>query len=141
MLSLLFIGGAHAKGLPKTPAEVSQAFEHHFNASDLDGLAKLYGPRSIFVPAPGVKLQDPAQIRDALKQFTASRVPIKLTVRQVYEAGNTALVVFDWAMKGTGVDGKPVDMSGTGADVMTRQKSGNWLYAIDNPFGVTQPQK
>lgn len=85
-------------------------------------------------------MQDPAQIRGALTQFMASKVPIKLTVRQVYQAGDTALIVFNWVMKGKGGDGKPVDMAGTGADVVTRQSNGTWVYVIDNPFGVAQPK-
>ena len=140
-LSLTVLGGAQAHEPPRTPAEVSQAFERHFNAADLDGLEKLYRKDGIFVPAPGVPLQDMAQIRGALTQFMASKVPIKLTVRQVYQAGDTALIVFDWVLKGTGADGKPVDMAGTGADVVTRQADGTWAYAIDNPFGVARPAK
>ncbi len=142
VLSLAALGSsAQAQDLPRSPAEVSQAFERHFNAADLDGLAKLYRKGGIFVPAPGVQLQDPAQIRGALTQFMASKVPIKLTIRQVYQADDTALIVFDWVLKGTGADGKPVDMAGTGADVVNRQADGTWVYAIDNPFGVAQPAK
>lgn len=141
VLSFAALSSAQAQDLPRSPAEVGQAFERHFNAADLNGLATLYGEDSIFVPAPGVALQDPAQIRGALTQFMASKVPIKLSIRQVYQAGDTALVVFDWAMKGTGADGKPVDMAGTGADVVKRQANGTWAYAIDNPFGVAQPTK
>lgn len=141
VLSLAALSGAQAQELPRSPLEVPQAFERHFNAADLNGLAKLYGEGSVFVPAPGVVLQEPTQIRGALTQFMASKVPIKLTVRQIYQAGDTALVVFDWAMKGTGADGKPVDMAGTGADVVKRQANGTWAYAIDNPFGVAQPAK
>ena len=140
-LSLAALGGVHAQELPRTPVEVSQAFERHFNAADLDALARLYRKGGLFVPAPGVQLQDPEQIRGALTQFMASKVPIKLTPRQVYQADDTALIVFDWVMNGTGADGKPVDMGGTGADVVTRQVDGTWAYAIDNPFGVAQPAK
>ncbi|EMV8751944.1 nuclear transport factor 2 family protein [Escherichia coli] len=140
VLSLATLGSSvQAQDLPQSPIEVAHAFERHFNAADLDSLTKLYGEGSLFVPAPGVQLQEPAQIRDALTQFMASKVPIKLTVRQVYQAGDTALVVFDWVMNGTGADGKQVDMTGTGADVVVRQADGAWVYAIDNPFGVAQP--
>ncbi|WP_454720775.1 MULTISPECIES: YybH family protein [Cupriavidus] len=140
-LSLIPFGAAQAQQPPRSPAEVSLAFERHFNAADLDGLAGLYRQGGIFVAAPGVQLQDPARIRAALTQFMAPRVPIRLTVHQVYEAGDTALIVFGWVLKGTGADGKPVDMAGTGADVVTRQSNGTWAYAIDNPFGVTLPAR
>lgn len=141
VISFSMLSSVQAQELPRKPLEVSQAFERHFNAADLDRLAKLYAKNGVFVPAPGVQLRDPAQIRGALTQFLAPKLPIKMTVRQVYEAGDTALVVFDWTIKGTGADGKPVDLSGTGADVVARQADGTWLYVIDNPFGVAQPAK
>ncbi|MGU0693181.1 YybH family protein [Pseudomonas aeruginosa] len=138
VLSLAAISSAMAQDLPRSPSEVPQAFERHFNAGDLDALAKLYGEGSVFVPTPGVSLAQSAEIRNALTQFMASKVPIKLTIRQVYQAGDTAQIVFDWVMQGKAQDGKPVDMAGTGADVVTRRADGTWVYAIDNPFGVAQ---
>lgn len=141
LLSLSALGSAQAHGLPQSPAELPPAFERHFNDGDQDALARLYAADSVFVPAPGVQLRDPAQIRGALAQFMASGVPIKLAIRQVYQAGDTALIVFDWSLKGTGKDGKPVDMAGTGTDVVKRQADGGWVYAVDNPFGVAPPAK
>lgn len=131
--------GVGAQDAPRSPLEVAQTFERRFNAADLEGLTRLYAPGSVFVPAPGVQLKEPAQIRGALQQFLDAKLPIKLTVRQVYATEQTALVVFDWVMEGTGADGKPTKLTGTGADVVTRQPDGTWLYAIDNPFGVAQP--
>lgn len=138
---LAFAGMAHAQSLPKAPLEVAQAFERHFNAADLDGLLKLYGKGSIFVPAPGVALQDAASIRGGLEQFLAAKLPIKLNVRHIYQAGSTALIIHDWTMEGAGKDGKPIKMTGSGADVVAQQADGTWLYAIDNPLGVAAAQK
>lgn len=138
-LAFTAAGPVLAQDLPRTPLEVPQAFERLFNASDVDGLLRLYGPGSVFVPSPGVQLREPAQIRGALSQFLSARMPIQLTVRQVYESQHTALIVFDWVMSGPGSDGKPARMAGTGADVVARQPDGTWLYAVDNPFGVAAP--
>lgn len=141
VLSLATTASVFAQDRPQSPIEVSKAFERHFNAGDVDALAQLYEKGGVFVPAPGVQLQEPAEIRGALLQFMASKLPINLTVRQVYEAEGKALVVFDWIMKGTTEDGHSVEMTGTGADVMSQQSDGSWAYAIDNPFGVAQPAK
>lgn len=140
ILSIAAVATAHAQQAPRTAVDVAHAFERHFNAQDLNGLASLYGEGSIFVPSPGVALTDIAQIRDALTQFMASKMPIDLTIRHVYESNGTALIVFDWVMAGIDSDGKPVRMTGTGADVVRRQADGTWIYAVDNPFGVAPAQ-
>lgn len=132
---------AHAQGLPQTPVEVAQAFERHFNAADIDGLLKLYGKDAVFVPAPGVALKQTEAIRGGLQQFLAVKLPIRLSVRHIYQSGDTALIIHDWTIEGNGPDGKPFKMAGSGADVVARQANGNWAYAIDNPLGVAAAQK
>jgi ketosteroid isomerase-like protein len=123
--------------LPRTPQEVPTMFERLFNAADVDGLMRLYGKDSVFVPAPGVELRDPLAIQGALQKFLATKLPMNIKVRQIYAAEKTALIVFDWTMEGVGPDGKPMKMAGTGTDVVTRQSDGTWLYAVDNPMGIT----
>lgn len=135
------VATAHAQQPPRTAVDVARAFERHFNAQNLDGLASLYGEGSIFVPSPGVALTDIAEIRGALTRFMAAKMPIDLTVRHVYESNGTALIVFDWVLAGSDADGKPVRMTGTGADVVRRQADGTWVYAVDNPFGVASAQQ
>lgn len=133
-------GGVQAQeALPRTPEEVLLAFERHFNAADLDGLATLYGKDSLFVAAPGVPLREPARIREALAQFLAPGWPIRLNLRHVYPTADTALVVVDWVLENSGEGGPRVEMAGTGTDVVIRQADGTWIYAIDNPFGVATP--
>lgn len=66
----------------------------------------------------------------------ATGAPIRFSVRQVYRAGDMALILGDWRIEGEGRDGSPVDMRGTATDVVIRRADGSWIYAIDNPFGV-----
>ena len=54
---------------------------------------------------------------------------------QAIVAGDIALSLVAWTLKGTGLDGKPVHMEGTGTDVLRRQADGRWLFVIDNPWG------
>ncbi|SUD31775.1 Uncharacterised protein [Pseudomonas fluorescens] len=136
LLTFLFVGFSYAQPLPQTPLQVAQTFEKEFNANNLNGLMRLYDSRSIFVPSPGVSLNTSEQIRGALTQFMAPKVPIKMVVRQIYQNKETALIISDWSIKGTDPQGNPVDLSGTGADVAAKRADGSWGYAIDNPFGV-----
>lgn len=130
-----------AKDKARTPADVARLFEQKFNKQDVDGLLELYHQGSVFVPAPGQALSEAAAIRGALQQFLSANVPIKLQVRYVFESGDNALLIVDWSMKGTAADGKPMDLSGSGSDVVKKKKDGSWLYLIDNPFGTLQPSK
>lgn len=146
VLALGALGAAHAQNsasttLPRSPQDVPAAFERLFNAADIEGLTRLYAPGGVFVPAPGVSLKDPAAIKGALNQFLAAKLPMKVNVRQIYATEQTALIVADWVMEGNGPDGKPMKMTGTGADVVARQADGSWLYVIDNPMGVVQPAR
>lgn len=121
------------------PAEVAAAFAQAFNARDLDALLALYPEGSVFVPAPGQPLGSREAVRPALQGFLAIGLPINLSVRHVYEAGDTALLVADWTIRGTGANGRPVDLAGTGTDVVRRGADGRWRYLIDNPFGGLKP--
>lgn len=54
--------------------------------------------------------------------------PIKVNVRSVSAAGDTALIVLDWEIAGAG-------MTGTATDVAQRRPDGTWRCIIDNPHG------
>jgi ketosteroid isomerase-like protein len=120
---------------PSDPRAVAEAFAERLNARDLDGLVVLFADESIIVPQPG-QVEERAAVRDALAQFVALGVPFNLSIRRVFAVGDTALVIGDWTMTGTGPDGSDVDLAGTTADVVRRQPDGSWRYLIDNPFGT-----
>lgn len=121
------------------PESVALAFARAFNARDLDALLALYPAGSVFVPSPGRALTTRDAIRQALEGFLAIGLPIAMAVRHVYGTGDTALLVVDWTIRGTGADGRAVELSGTGTDVVRRGADGRWRYAVDNPFGGLKP--
>ena len=57
-------------------------------------------------------------------------------IKKVLFAGDTALVANRWSLEGTGIDGEPLRMGGTSADVVRRQPDGSWRIAIDDPWGA-----
>ncbi|MFN5156008.1 MAG: YybH family protein [Betaproteobacteria bacterium] len=120
---------------PRAAMEVAQAFASAFNARDLEALMALYPAGSVFVPAPGQGLASADAVRQALQGFLAIGLPITLSVRHGYEAGDIALLVVDWSIRGTGADGRPINLAGTGTDVVRRGADGRWRYLVDNPFG------
>lgn len=139
LLSLGLAGQAASQEASKTPMEVAQSFERHFNAGDVKALLGLYQTDSVFVAAPGTSMKGTQQIRSALEQFLAAKMPIHVQVRQIYATDRTALIISDWVLEGTDASGKAVRQTGTGADVVTKGPDGHWRYAVDNPFGVASP--
>jgi ketosteroid isomerase-like protein len=52
------------------------------------------------------------------------------------QCSDIALISANWKLKGTGPDGKPVEMTGTSVEVARKQADGSWLFAIDTPWGL-----
>lgn len=122
---------------PRSPQEAAKAFEKYFNAGDLEGMLSLHDKNIAFIPSPGTQLNQPDQIRQALKQFLSLKLPIDMKVRHIYQADDIALIIFDWSIQGVDPAGKQVNLKGTGADIVRKQMDGSWLYLFDNPFGTT----
>jgi ketosteroid isomerase-like protein len=57
-------------------------------------------------------------------------------VQHVLEAGDVALYLGRWQLRGTDPAGGPVMLSGESTDVLRRQPDGRWLIAIDDPWGT-----
>jgi ketosteroid isomerase-like protein len=135
---------SHAPQLPTEPGDQVAAYLATFAAGVTDdspsGSADLldrhYEPGAILVPKPGEPLTGPAQRIAAHAQLLGFGVPMRATTRHVYVAGDIALLVVDWSIRGTARQGFPLDLSGTAADVVRRDADGHWRYVIDNPFGT-----
>jgi len=124
--------------MPATsPEQVDQLFAAALNAGDIDALVALYEPQASLTPSPGTTALGATAIRAALSGFLAAKPTIRMvSVRVVAQAGDLALVTAQWDLALTGQDGKPAQMSGQSVEVLRRQNSGQWLFAIDEPFGV-----
>jgi ketosteroid isomerase-like protein len=61
-----------------------------------------------------------------------------MTIATVFSIQNDDLALLrgEGTLKGTGPDGKPVEMSGKNVEVARRQPNGEWLFVIDHPFGA-----
>lgn len=114
--------------------DLHPAWAAAFNASDLEAMLSFAETDQVFVPAPGVGVQGTAA-RDALQQFLGLGLPISMTVRHAFEAGEIGLVVVDWTITGTAPDGSEINLAGATADVARRGADG-WKFVIDNPFGT-----
>lgn len=121
--------------LAKTPIECSELYNEAFAAGDIDRLMEYYLCDAVLVLEPGKPVSTPAAIREAMLGYMSYKLPIVSTIRYVYEAGDTAIIIADWTIDGDDPDGKTVHLSGAGTDVLRRGADGGWRYSIDNPFG------
>jgi ketosteroid isomerase-like protein len=112
------------------------SYESAFAAGSASALDDCYEPGAVLVPQPGSPLSGAAQRIPAHEHLLSFGLPMTVRVRQVYIAGDVALLLVDWSMKGTSRQGFPVDLAGTATDVARRGVDGRWRYVIDNPFGV-----
>jgi uncharacterized protein (TIGR02246 family) len=120
----------------REPAEAHAEFQKKFNAGDLQGLMALYEPDAVLIPQAEAKpLTGTEAIRSALAGFLALKGKIEMQTKHVVQHGDIALLRGTWRLKGTGPDGKPVEMVHGSAEVVRRQPDGSWRYIIDHPFG------
>jgi uncharacterized protein (TIGR02246 family) len=119
-----------------TPAGVVERFGDCLNRGDLDGALALYEPGAAFQAEPGgPPVRGTDAIREALNGFFALRPEISGEIVKVVEAGDVALVMNRWEMRGTQPDGAAMSLAGTSADVVRRQPDGSWRVVVDDPWG------
>jgi uncharacterized protein (TIGR02246 family) len=118
------------------PASTVARLAEAINRGDLDGAATLYEKDAVLVVRPEQIARGRAQVRDALAGFIALKATLRTEAQQVIEAGEIALYVGRWSLRGTDPAGKPVAVSGESSDVLRRHKDGRWLIALDNPWGA-----
>ncbi len=119
-----------------TPEEVLNSVIDGINAGDLDSLMTLYEPLACFASQPGQLAKSPDGIRESLRGFIDMNGKLDLKVKRVRKASDLALVTSEWSFRGTGSDGKHVDITSKSADVLRQQPDGTWRFIIDNPWGT-----
>lgn len=118
------------------PAETVETFAERLNEGDLEGALAQYELRAVFHPVPdGPPVAGAEAIREALTGFVALKPVMEGEIAKVSEAGDTALVINRWRLRGTQPDGTPVELAGTSADVLHRGADGAWRILIDDPSG------
>jgi uncharacterized protein (TIGR02246 family) len=125
--------------MPATsPEQLDPLFAQALNAGDIEALMSLYEPQASLTPSPGTTVTGSAAIRAALSGFLAAKPRIRMqSVRVVVQTGDLALITAKWDLAMTGGDGKPAQANGQSIEIARRQADGRWLFAIDEPFGVT----
>ncbi|HUQ92480.1 MAG TPA: SgcJ/EcaC family oxidoreductase [Bryobacteraceae bacterium] len=112
--------------------QLSATFAAAFNAGDAGALLDLYESDATLVAQPGKTAVGHEDIRAAIEAFLALQFKIEIETKSVLTGGiDLALVRSSWRLK----SGESVTMSGESIEVLRRDDTGAWRYAIDNPFG------
>ena len=120
----------------RTPSQIHELFEDYFNAQDIDALLSLYEPTATLVPFPGPPVNGHVAIREAIQGFLSRKGQMKIEIKEVFQAGDIALLLSRWTIKGTDPVDASVERTGQTSDVARRQSDGSWLLVIDNPYGA-----
>ncbi|WP_296953006.1 nuclear transport factor 2 family protein [uncultured Massilia sp.] len=126
--------------LADRPEGIVDALLAHINSLDEDVMLGFYDPEGMLVDADGVAQRGPDAIRAELRKYFRLGLPMRISARHIFVAGDIASLVLDWSIVGTGPDGAPVDMVATANDIARRGPDGLWRYLIDNPFGTALRQ-
>ncbi len=121
------------------PNEFAAAFAANFNARQIDALVSNYTVDAAMDLGGGNVMRGREQIRQALANFLAPGLPIKVSPRRVLVSGDTACVSMDFAIEGNDPDGQPVKIGGTTVDILRREADGIWRQCLDLPFGTATP--
>ncbi len=118
---------------------INEAHEHHklyeaaFNAGDADGILALFEEGGIQA-AGDVQRQGEtfsARLRDQFQRGAS----VTVNTTRVLEANGIALTHSAWELRTKDDDGKPLNLTGRGAEVLRKQADGTWLLVVDDATG------
>ena len=79
---------------------------------------RFYEPDAVLVPQPGIALTGVSARVAAYGHLLGFGVQMVAGARHLYVAGDIALSVVDWSMRGTAHQGYQLDLGGVAADVL-----------------------
>ncbi len=107
-----------------------------FHRKDIKSVLASYedGAAVMFEPAKKVSGKEALQkmFEDAFQLNPRFEYP---NGHEVYTAGDIALHIAPWTMKGKDPNGADIQQSGLSVAVLRRQTDGKWLLILDNPHG------
>jgi ketosteroid isomerase-like protein len=126
--------------LATEPEGVVASLLERFNSGKVSAMLAHFEPGGVLIARDGRTLTDPTEMAAELERDMSLGLPLKAVARHVFVAGDTAQIVVDWSIDGTGPDGEPVHIGGSASDVVRRGADGLWRYLIDNALGTAVRQ-
>ena len=99
-------------------------------AGDLDAVLSVFDPEAVLVNPSGEVKQGRDALRQELTPFAAMKTRFALTIKQVTQSGDIALMHTEWQVS------FPMPMSVYAIAVARRQPDRTWRWLIGDPFTV-----
>lgn len=119
-----------------TPLDTVTSLVTAINQGNLQAAEALYESQASFVIQPDQVANGVDARRNALIGMLALKPILTAITHKTVLAGDVALYCSKWSLTGTATDGSPIRMTGMSSDVLRQQANGDWLIAIDNPWGA-----
>jgi uncharacterized protein (TIGR02246 family) len=106
-----------------------------FQQADIDGVMRVYEPGAVVAFEPGDAVHDRDRMQEIFAQWFALSPRFEYAGHDVLVAGDLALHLAPWTMRGIAPDGSAIERQGLSVAVLRRQADGEWRIVIDNPHG------
>ena len=124
---------------PTKPEDPDYLLAHAFNNRDVEAAKALYEDGSITrsLPEQGSVAGGGSDIIVGLIQAAVgSEQRMNISVVQVTQVGDIALLLSQWSVTGPTADGTQLSITHRGVEVTRRQPDGTWKYVIDVTGGA-----
>ena len=123
----------------KTPNAVITRLITAVHDRDLEPVMALYEEDATMVVYPGMLGQGKTAIRAFYEGIFRLEGDIKHGVEAFTEAGDLTLFTAKWTIVGPIPPSLPLNRANYHAAILRKQPDGNWLIAVDNPWGPDPP--
>ena len=141
--TLLMIGPVTAVAGPKEDAfQVIEQFKTAFDASDVEGIVKLFAPDASFLGTVSPKLITKTEDVDAYFQGIKTNVPRKITIGEysTLVLSDTAVVFAGFDVFGMTKDGQASEAPARFTFVITKGAQGWWISHFHSSLRPKPPQ-
>ncbi|MGE5282509.1 MAG: YybH family protein [Chloroflexota bacterium] len=126
--------GPLGERLAATPRLASEALCRALNQGDTEAALACFAPGAVLVGPEGTATQGEAALRAALDELIAAGAEVRIELRGVLVAGDTALAHERWAISRGGVPDQGLSRS-PAPSLVLRCLGGEWKIAIAAPWG------
>jgi len=113
------------------PAEAVELVTLAVSGGDLETALAQYEAGAVLWPWARDPGGETDGVADALVRLMNLRLPLSARIRAVVPGDGLALILGERRIAGTGPNGEPIQLTGTGATVVRRQQAGSWRIAAD----------
>lgn len=121
--------------MAKTPHQVIEEADEAFNRGMVDAVLSYYEDNAVWVVKPGKTIFGKTAFRKEFEEIFRTQPQVKAEKTHIIECGDIALCTIKWSLAGSALGGTSMQAEGVASTILRRQKDGQWLIVIDNPWG------